>query len=103
MRAAGTCGLHRTSRALRLDYYSLKERTEPQAAGAIDPTEGAAAATFLELPLPAGYGSTAVASGACQCTLELEDADGAKMRVHLKSVATPDLAALSRSFWNPTP
>jgi hypothetical protein len=33
--------------------------------------------------------------------LELENAAGAKMRIHLKNVATPDLAALSRSFWNP--
>ena len=51
---------------------------------------------FWELPLPASAGD-------CECTLELEDAAGAKMRVHLKGVATPDLAALSRSFWNPAP
>jgi hypothetical protein len=33
--------------------------------------------------------------------LELEDAAGAKMRIGLKGFAMPDLAALSRSFWNP--
>ena len=33
------------------------------------------------------------------CLMELEDAEGAKMRVRLQGVATPDLAALSRSFW----
>ena len=57
--------------------------------------------TFLELAPPAEQGSAAVPVGPCECTLELEDADGAKMRVHLKGVATPDLAALSRSFWDP--
>jgi hypothetical protein len=31
--------------------------------------------------------------------LELEDAGGAKMRVHLKGVEAPDITALSRSFW----
>jgi hypothetical protein len=33
----------------------------------------------------------------------MEDAGGAKMRVHWKGFAAPDLAALSRSFWNPGP
>jgi len=103
VRAAGTCGLHRTSKALRLDYYSLKERVEQQATAAPDPAERAMAATFLELAPPAEHGAAAVPVGCCECTLELEDADGAKMRVHLKGAATPDLAALSRSFWNPAP
>ena len=49
---------------------------------------------FLELAPSASIGS-------CECTLELENAAGAKMRVHLKNIAMPDLAALSRSFWNP--
>ena len=54
--------------------------------------KGVPGTTFLELAPPAGAGS-------CECTLELEDAGGAKMRVHLTSVATPDLFGLSRSFW----
>jgi hypothetical protein len=101
VRAAGTHGIHRTSRALRLDYDSLKERVEQQSTAAPDPAERAMAATFLELAPPTDHGSAAVAAGPCECTLELEDAGGAKMRVHLKGMATPDLAALSRSFWNP--
>ena len=101
VKTAGTCGLHRTSKALRLDYYSLKERVEQQAAA--DREERAAAPKFLELTPPAEHASAAVPAGPCQCTLELEDADGAKMRVYLRGVATPDLAALSRSFWNPVP
>jgi hypothetical protein len=35
--------------------------------------------------------------------MELENAAGAKMRVHLKGMASPDLAALSQSFWNSQP
>jgi len=100
-RAAGRCGIHRTSRALRLDYYALKERVEQQSAAIAAPATMAVAnqrlpsvPAFLELVPPASIGS-------CECTLELENAAGAKMRVHLKHIAMPDLAALSRSFWNP--
>ncbi len=42
-----------------------------------------AATTFLELPAAAWAGSG-------ECTLELEDAGGVKMRVHLKGFAAPD-------------
>jgi len=88
---AGTYGLHRTSKALRVNYYTLKKRVEREAAAA-GVSEGDAVATFIELAPPARAGS-------CKCTLDLEDADGATMRVHLEGIATPDLTALIRSFW----
>ncbi len=40
-----------------------------------------------------------MSGGVGECILELEDPGGAKMRVHVKGVEAPDLAALSRSFW----
>jgi hypothetical protein len=54
----------------------------------------------LELAPPADHGFTVAPAGPCQCIVEWEDAAGAKMRMELKGTATPDLAALSRSFWN---
>jgi len=93
VKVAGRYGTGRTARVLRVDYYSLKKRVEgAPAATASKVPAGAAGATFLELPAP-------VWPGCGQCTLELENASGAKMRVHLKGVEAPDLAALSRSFW----
>ena len=99
VKLAGRYGIHRTARALRVDYYALKERVEQNAviAGvqqgpAATAGKMAAEAEFLELPAAAWPGSG-------ECTLELEDAVGAKLRVHLKGFAAPDLAALSRSFW----
>jgi hypothetical protein len=89
-------GLHRTARALPVEYYSLKKRVERQSAAARGRQESGPVATFVELPPPAP-------SGACDCTVELEDADGSKMRVQLKASAAPDLAAICRSFWNPAP
>ena len=89
---AGTYGLHRTARALRVEYYSLKKRVAAVPKG----PEPGPPTTFVEWPAP-------MPAGLCDCTLELENATGSKMRVHLKAAALPDLAALSRSFWNPAP
>ena len=88
---AGTYGLARTARAISLEYYALKRRLEQRsaAAGRSGPS---AEPTFVELP--------PVPTSACEFTLELEDATRSKMRIHLKTAAPPDLAALCRSFWN---
>jgi len=107
VKAAGKFGLHRTAQTLGLDYYALKKRVEAAGSGRVSAgkiashqisdrqavsADGQTAATFLELARPASDGSR-------ECILELEDPGGAKMRVHLKGVEAPDLAALSRSFW----
>jgi len=89
---AATCGISRTAKALRGNYNVLRKRVEQQVAAAPGGPERPAVATFLELAPPTRVGS-------CQCTLELEDDSGAKMRVHLQGTEAPDLAALSRSFW----
>jgi len=92
VKMAETYGIHRVAKALRLDYYSVKRRVEEKSAAAGKMPEEPTAATFLELaPSPR--------SEVCECTVEFEDSGGAKMRVHLKGSQTPDLAALSRSFW----
>jgi hypothetical protein len=94
-------GIHRTAKALRLDYYSMKKRIAAKAAAAGKVPLVPTAATFLELaPSPRG---DMCDSGMCECTVECEDSSGAKMRIHLSGVATPDLAALSRSFWRAEP
>ena len=98
VKLAGRYGIHRTARALRVDYYALKKRVEQNAviAGArqgpaATASKMAAEAEFLELPAAAW-------SGVGECTMELEAVDGARLRIHLKGFAAPDLAALSRSF-----
>jgi len=116
---AGTHGIHRTAKALRLDYYALKKRVEQQAASDGEATENSSdgesvgrtpltensSVPFWELTpaaeLGASSGDAASAAGQGECTLELADANGNKLRVHLRGLVTPDLAALSRSFWNP--
>ena len=111
VKAGGKYGLHRTAQALRLDYYALKKRVEAFGSRRVPggkvashhisdretaSADGQAVATFLELA-PSASGSSR------ECILELEDPGGAKMRVQLKGVEAPDLAALSRSFWGVEP
>jgi hypothetical protein len=105
VKAAGKFGINPTSRALGLNYYSLKKQIgsaatdrAKRAAVPCHPSAKHARSlpAFLELTPPTSIGP-------CECTLEWEDAAGAKMRVHLTGIAAPDLAALSRSFWNPAP
>jgi hypothetical protein len=102
VKLAGRCGIHRTAKALRVDYYALKKRVEQKAA--VAGTEHQAAATASNVPTRAAGAAflelpAAAWAGGGECTLELEDAGGAKLRVHLKGFEAPDLAALSRSFW----
>ena len=89
---AGTCGISHTAKTLRVNYNALRKRVEHQAVAARHRPEENSVTTFLELAPPPRVGS-------CRCTVELEDDSGGKMRVHLQSAEAPDLAALSRSFW----
>jgi hypothetical protein len=85
-RIAGQCGLNKTAKALRLDYYDLKKRLEVTA------VNHRRAASFIEL-------SPATASLVPECLIELEARNGTKMRIHLKGMAVPDLNSLSSTFW----
>jgi hypothetical protein len=80
-------GLNRTARLLSLDYYTLKKRMN---GARCDQAESSA---FVELP----SSSLSIMS---ECIVELEDATGSRMRVHVKGHNLPDVLALSRSFWN---
>ena len=79
-------GINRTARALRLDYYALKKRAAAAA------RSGERAAEFVEI-LPGG-----LSAPRSECMIELEDASGTKMRIHLQGGDLPDVAALARGF-----
>lgn len=79
-------GVSRTASLLKLDYYTLKRRVE-------NASRSGTSSTFVELPaVPLSIMS--------ECVIEWEDVAGARMRVQLKGQHTPDLLALSRSFWD---
>ena len=102
----GVYGLNRTAKTLRLDYNSLRKRVGRQSNVAVRAVDRAKSCVpksggvrFVELTT-AGC-QHPLTPGGCECCVEWEDAAGSKMRVHWKGTAMPDLAALSRSFWNP--
>jgi hypothetical protein len=92
VKLADACGVHPTAKTLGLDYYALKKRLKEASASRPAMTGSANAPTFVELASPARMGMP-------ECIVEREDAAGAKMRIQIKGVEAPDLAALSRSFW----
>ena len=77
-------GVWPAARALNLDHNRLKRRVGN---GEDDVKSGA----FVEL-IP----QRAIV---CTCTVEMEDARGARMRIELKGAAA-DVTALSRTFWS---
>jgi transposase-like protein len=70
-----------------------RRRRRRNAVAAANTTETAVSVPFIELLAP-------TSAGLCHCMLELENTGGAKMQIQLRSVAMPDLAAISQSFWN---
>ena len=89
---ATTYGVCQTAGTLRLDYYSLKKRLEAKGWQPNPLATPSPPPTFVELAA-----STLMTPG--ECVIEWENIAGAKMRVHLKGAPTPDLVALSGSFW----
>jgi len=90
VKTAGRFGVSRTARALGVDYYNLKKRTEANSSVVV--ADGATAATFFELAPRANPVSV-------ECIVDLEDPGGSKMRIHLKGAEVPNLSELSQTFW----
>jgi hypothetical protein len=83
-------GTNKTARTLGLKYDSLKkhlEATPPAASG-----RGKVEPEFIEL-LPREMMPSSI-----ECTIELENASGGKMRMHVKGASMADLASFARGF-----
>jgi len=89
-RLAHEHGLHKTARLLGLDYYSLKKRLQAESAPEMDSPSSSA---FVEL-------QPTYPSAAFECVLELQNAQGTQLKLHLRGSAAPDLTALSSVFWS---
>ena len=88
-------GVNATAHVLHLNNTALKKRVQ-----AVKPNSGRQGpvrrrrprASFVELPTTPHPLSP--------CTIELENAQGAKLKIHLASPASLDWVALTRSFWD---
>jgi hypothetical protein len=86
-------GVNPTARALRLEYGGLRKRMENRGQAKRKHTP-AASPSFLEFVAPGAKALT-------NCTVEVESAQGGKLRLELKAVATSEVANLIRAFVNP--
>ena len=78
------------SKALRLNFTSLKNRVQASNSGFSHKTDSNAA--FVELD----FGRSIFPA---ECLVEMEDKGGSKMKMHLKGVSGVDLLELGRAFW----
>lgn len=81
----------RVAHTLGLDYNGLKQRLKT--AKQHGTTEQETQPGFIEL-LPFAPTSH------CQCTMEIEDRRGAKMKLEIKGASAGDVAAVSRALWS---
>lgn len=81
----------RVAHELGLDYDGLKQRLKT--AKQHGTSEQETKPGFIEL-LPI------VPSCHCECTMEIEDRRGAKMKLELKGASAGDVAAVSRALWS---
>lgn len=86
--AARRYGMNRTAQVLRLEYGGLRKRAEnrPKAK-----SKKAEPPSFLEFIAPGAKPVT-------NCTVEVESAQGGKLRLELKAMATTELIELIRAF-----
>jgi len=84
-------GLHRISKALRLNYTDLKHRVNAHRSTCEQ--SDVSTAGFIELGLSDPMRPA-------ECMIEMADQKGATMRMHFKGEAGLDLLELGKAFWS---
>ena len=98
---ARVAGVHATSKAVRFNYYSLKDRLVLADRTASIPKKGERPATFIEVQMtspPSAAQRAAAASG--QTVVELVAAGGARMRIDVTGTSRVDVVGLAQAFWS---
>ena len=84
--------IHHVSQALRINYKNLKKRAHAQNKKNLPAVKAHPPLKFIELGIESP-------SSIPECTVEMEDGSGAKMRIHLRGATDLDLYGLGRAFW----
>ena len=90
-------GVHRVAKVLHLDYVRLKQRVQGTGREARSGRVGTGKvdAGFVEMLVSA----PSSVPGRCECALEMENAQGAKMRMELSGNGLGALGAVCSAFW----
>jgi hypothetical protein len=81
-------GVSKTAQALRLSYSALKKHLD-SAGGSVHGPQPPP--SFVEIMAPP--------TGSAPCVIEMENAQGAKMKIHWARPEAVDWVALSRGLW----
>ena len=93
--------VYRVSRTLRLDYNGLKKLVGPVVAAKRPARRTARRAATVDTQFVELFAAPpAKACAACECTVELHNVRGAKMRVELNGAGLAGLERLCSSFWS---
>lgn len=88
---AATYGIHRTAKALGLDYAGLKKHVKPAAPQPSSPPEERPPAFVEVVPAPS--------ANSRDCVIELENRGGVKMRIRFAQAHAANLLARLTPFW----
>jgi len=88
VKVASQHGVSKTAQALRLSYSTLKKHLDLAGGSAHGPQ---LPPSFVEIMAPP--------TGSAPCVIEMENAPGAKMKIHLARPEAVDWVALSRGLW----
>ena len=91
-------GVHATSKALRFNYYSLKDRLDQADSAALTRRKPERETTFVEVQMP----SLAPRGSASddKTVVELVGSCGARMRVVITGTSRVDVVSLAQAFWS---
>jgi hypothetical protein len=95
-KVAGQVGIHRTARALALDYYGLARRVRDQQG---NPASEFAAGRSTATPVSFVEFSTAMPSSLAECLVELEDRSGKRIKIQLRGVDVATVTTLGCRLW----
>ena len=91
-------GVHATSKALRFNYYSLKDRLERANSAALARRKPDREATFVEVQMPSL--ATRGSAGDAKTVVELVGSGGARMRIDVTGTSGVDEVGLAQAFWS---
>ena len=93
--------VHATSKALRFNYYSLKDRLERADSAALTPRKPDRGATFVEVQMPSLPSLASRESAVNDKTVvELVGTGGARMRIDVTGASRVDVVGLAQAFWS---
>jgi hypothetical protein len=98
---ARVAGVHATSKALRFNYYSLKDRLVRADSTALTPRKPDREATFVEVQMPARPSLAPQQEAVSDKTVvELVGTGGARMRIDVSGTSRVDVVGLAQAFWS---